>query len=157
MKTLLQNSVFLLIMLMTNLALAAEQTALQITDPWIREAPPNAAAWAAYMIIDNPTAQPRILTGVICPAFDKVEIHQTMEHKGMMHMMPVLQLPIAPKSQVVLKPGDYHLMLLTRKQPLKAGDQVELTLQFADGEKITITAPVRGISSSDMGHNSSHH
>jgi copper(I)-binding protein len=132
----------LMLMLVSSLAWAGEQS-LQINDPWVREAPPVAKVLAAFMIIDNQLPTEKILTTVTTPAFDKVEIHKMIMGDGMMKMQAQPQLVIAANSQRVLKPGGYHLMLIGRKQPLKAGDKVELTLTFADGEEMTIEAPVR--------------
>jgi copper(I)-binding protein len=72
-----------------------------------------------------------------------VEIHKTVIKDGMMQMRHQPQLIIPPKSQVVLKPGSYHLMLMGLKKSLIAGDKVDLTLKFANGEEISIAAPVR--------------
>ncbi len=116
---------------------------IQINDPWIREAPPNVSVLAAYMIIKNPSSQPRTLSAVISAAFEHVEIHQTKIQDGMMQMEHQPELIIAAKSQVDLKPGSYHLMLMGRKKPLVAGDEIELTLKFVNGEEIPITVPVR--------------
>ncbi|EDN70957.1 secreted protein containing DUF461 [Beggiatoa sp. PS] len=132
----------LVLMLVSSLAWAEEQS-LQINDPWVREAPPVAEVLAAFMIIDNHSAAEKILTTVTAPAFNKVEIHKMIMDDGMMKMQAQPQLVIAANSQRELKPGGYHLMLIGRKQPLKAGDKVELILKFADGEEITIEAPVR--------------
>jgi periplasmic copper chaperone A len=130
------------LMLVSSLAWANEQS-LQINDPWVREAPPVAEVLAAFMIIKNPSSTEKVLTTVTAPAFDTVEIHRMIMDDGMMKMQAQPQLVIAANSERVLKPGGFHLMLIGRKQPLKAGDKVELTLKFADGEEMTIKAPVR--------------
>jgi hypothetical protein len=132
------------------LACNSEQ-AIQIDEPWIREAPPNARASGGFMIIKNLSAQQQILNSVASSAFEKVEIHQTVAGEGgTMKMVPQPELVIEAKSQVVLKPGSYHLMLIGAKKPLKAGDEVNLTLKFANGDEIKLTAPIR--QSSGMNH-----
>jgi len=133
------------------LACNSEQ-AVQIDDPWVREAPPNARASGGFMIIKNISDQQKILNSAVSSAFEKVEIHQTVAGEGgVMKMVPQPELVIEAKSQVVLKPGSYHLMLIGAKKPLKAGDEVDLTLKFAKGDEIKLTAPVR--KSVGMGHN----
>ncbi|HAI69371.1 MAG TPA: copper chaperone PCu(A)C [Gammaproteobacteria bacterium] len=131
-----------LILLTTQLACAGDQT-LQINDPWIREAPPNAKALAAYMIIDNQSSQQRTLIAATCSAFKKVEIHRSLHRDGMMSMEQQHELIIAANDQKILAPGGYHLMLMHPKQTLKEGDQVDLILQFANGEELTLTTPVK--------------
>lgn len=144
MKTLI-TKLILALMLVTQFAIAAEeQAAIRINDPWVREAPPNATLTAAYMTIENTSSQEQTLVSVTSPAFGKVEVHQTVKQAdGMMHMMPMPKLAIPANGKVVLKPGDYHIMLIDRKRDLKEGDQVDLTLEFANGDKIALSAPVR--------------
>jgi copper(I)-binding protein len=131
---------------------ACSDQGISINDPWVREAPPNAKALAAYMVIENHSPQQKTLISVSSSAFKKVEIHRTVAgEEGTMRMVPQPQLIIAAKSQVVLKPGDYHLMLMGGQKPLKAGDKVVLTLKFAEGDEIRLDTPVR--KSSEMAHN----
>ena len=125
-----------------------EENALHIQTPWVRAAPPTVKVLAAYMIIENTSDQEKILTAVTSPAFETVEIHQTVHHEGVMHMQPQKQLEIAPHGKVVLEPGGYHLMLINGKQILKVGDTVQLNLKFSTGEAITITPSVQDASHS---------
>lgn len=117
--------------------------AIQINEPWIREAPPNVKVLAGYMFIKNLSSEQKILTSVASSAFESVELHKTIIRDGMMQMVAQPELIIAAKSQLVLEPGSYHLMLMGSKKPLAAGDEVDLTLKFADGEEIAIVALVR--------------
>jgi copper(I)-binding protein len=129
--------------LLLSILACAPDHSLQISDPWIREAPPTAKALAAFMIIENRSAKPRTLIGATCSAFKKVEIHRSFHRDGMMRMEQQPELIIAANDQKILAPGGYHLMLMHPKQTLKDGDQVDLILQFANGEKLTITTPVK--------------
>ncbi|MDM8564972.1 copper chaperone PCu(A)C [Candidatus Halobeggiatoa sp. HSG11] len=143
-----------LVILFTQFAWATQS--VQITEQWIREAPPNAKVLAAFMIIDNQSAESQTLVAASSPDFERTEIHQTIEHDGMMHMEKQEQLVIESKQQLMLKPGSYHLMLMGIKRPLHAGDEVELTLKFANGEELVIKTPVRKSSlSKESTHN--HH
>jgi len=140
------------IILLVQFAYTSSEQAIRINDPWVREAPPNAMASAAYMIIENLSSQPKILTSATSEAFKRIEIHQTVNHNGMMKMQPQPQLPIAANDKVTLKPGGYHFMLLDSQKPLRAGDKVNLLLKFADGDEITITAEVRKFTPPQMNH-----
>lgn len=124
----------------------AEEVTVRIHTPWVRAAPPTVKILAAYMIIENTSAQEKILTSVTSPLFEKVEIHQTTLHEGIMHMQAQAQLVIAPQSKLVLEPGGYHLMLIDRKQALKTGDPVQLNLKFSSGEELTIIPSVQDVS-----------
>jgi copper(I)-binding protein len=143
MKTYFWKEFTAVIMLLAPLACFGESN-IRVDDPWVREAPPNVKVLAAYMIIENPTSEQRILiSATASSSFKSVEIHKTVIKDGMMQMRHQPQLIIPPKSQVVLKPGSYHLMLMGLKKSLIAGDKVDLTLKFANGEEISIAAPVR--------------
>jgi len=133
----------LLLLLMSQSGWASGSV-IRIHDPWIRGTP--AKTLAAYMIIENISSKEQILTAVTSLAFEKVEMHRTIQHNGMMHMQPQAQLAIPPNGQTVLEPGGYHLMLINRKSSVTA--QVELTLKFASGEELTVTTPVRETSPS---------
>ena len=62
-----------------------------------------------------------------------------------MRAIPGLELPAG--KAVDLKPGGYHVMLMSLKQPLKDGETVPLTLvvEGKDGkqEKLEVKAPVK--------------
>jgi len=143
MKTYFWKEFAAVIILVAPLACFGESN-IRVDDPWVREAPPIVKVLAAYMIIENPTSEQRILLSVTATSrFKSVEIHKTVIKDGMMQMMHQPQLIIPEKSRVVLKPGSYHLMLMGPKKSLIAGDKVDLTLKFANGDEFSIVAPVR--------------
>jgi len=43
---------------------------------------------------------------------------------------------------VTFKPGSYHVMLLDIAEPLEVGDEIEVTLEFAKADSMTITVEV---------------
>lgn len=51
-------------------------------------------------------------------------------------------LEIPPRGQLELRPGGKHLMLLGLKRPLKEGEKIPLTLQFADGTRLALELSV---------------
>lgn len=122
---------------------ASAASDIQISDPWVLEAPPGAKVLAAYMEIKNNGEKPRILTNVSSPAFGQVGIHQSVMHGNMVHMEQLKELNIPAHASVALKPGGLHFMLMDEKKPLRAGNQVPLTLIFQGGEKVAVTAVVR--------------
>ncbi len=124
-------------------ASAAVAGALSVSDPWIREAPSNAKALAAYMTIVNASAAAVSLESASSPDFRMVEIHRTDMSHGMAHMMKQPALRIEAGASVHLKPGDYHLMLMGPLRALRAGDAVSLRLVFDNGEALEVTAEVK--------------
>ncbi len=138
-----------LLVLAISFSQIAWAESVQISEQWVREAPPNAKVLAAFMLIDNQSAESQTIISVTSPDFGTIEIHQTVEHDGMMHMKKQEQLIINSKQQVILKPGSYHLMLMQPKRQLTAGDEVDLTLKFASDEELIIKVPVRKSSASE--------
>jgi copper(I)-binding protein len=75
---------------------------------------------------------------------EEAQIHMTMDGAGgtsMMHAVQALELPA--DAEVVLEPGGYHVMLIELVEPLAAGDEFDLTLEFAQAPDATVTVEVR--------------
>ena len=113
-----------------------------VHNPWIREAPPNSPVLAAYMTIENHADKTKVLKSVSSSSFAKVELHMSMTKDGMAVMEQQNAVEIKSHESLTLEPGGMHIMLIRPKQPLKAGDEVGLVLQFADGTKSVVTAKV---------------
>lgn len=141
----MRNVVVLLAVLALALISAATAVAgaISVGEPWIREAPPNAKALAAYMTIANASAAAVSLESASSPDFRMVEIHRTDMSHGMAHMVKQPALRIEAGESVHLKPGDYHLMLMEPVRALRAGDAVSLRLVFDNGEVLEVTAVVK--------------
>ena len=72
------------------------------------------------------------LLEVKSPVAESVEIHEMSMNNGVMkmRMLDVLDLPAG--KTVKLEPGGFHLMLINLKKPLKAGDNIEISLTVKD-------------------------
>jgi hypothetical protein len=62
---------------------------------------------------------------------------------GMMTMKPVESIELPANTEVVLKPGGLHIMLIDLVEPLKVGSSFELTLRFEKAGTMTVSVPVR--------------
>ncbi|KAA3621767.1 MAG: copper chaperone PCu(A)C [Proteobacteria bacterium] len=116
---------------------------LTFADPWIPAAPPNVGTLAGYVEVRNGTDQPLVIVRATSPAFEEVTFHRTETDEGLVRMIEVPDLPLPPGGSFALKPGGYHLMLIAPRQPLRAGDNVEVTLAAADGRRFDVTFEVR--------------
>lgn len=143
------------LLLVLAAAIRAEP-ALEIRDPWIREAPPTARVLAGYLILDNHGETPVIVTGASSPDFESAEIHQTLVEDGMARMLPVEELAIPANEHIALEPGGRHLMLYNPARALRHGDTTVLTIHLEDGSDITVTVPVMR-QTGDPGHHHQHH
>jgi copper(I)-binding protein len=152
MATLLLGSWF-------GLAQAAEH--MMADNAWIREAPPGAKALAGYLTLMNHADKPRVLVGASSPAFGMVMLHRTVMEEGMAKMVHQEAITIPAEGSVIFEPNDYHLMLIKPKQALKAGDLVDITLEFKNGQSMVVTHEVRagmgGMDHGGMDHGSMHH
>jgi copper(I)-binding protein len=72
-----------------------------------------------------------------------IELHETKESSGMMAMSPVPNIPVPANGKAELKPGGFHVMLIGLNRELKAGDKVQLTLNFEKAGKVPVTAEVK--------------
>lgn len=74
-----------------------------------------------------------------------VELHEVAEDAGGTMTMRPKQggIAIAAHGTKELAPGGDHLMLMELRQPLEPGADVEMTVTFADGSTLPITAQIR--------------
>lgn len=116
---------------------------IEIVDAWIREAPPNATAMAGYMQIINHTDTDKQLITASSADFKVVEFHRSVEKNGVYRMVRHKQLIVPANGMLELKPGDFHLMLITPHKNLKEGDLTTVTLVLADDSSVSHEFPVK--------------
>jgi len=112
-------------------------------DAWIREAPPGATALAGYISLHNHGDVPRVLSGASCEDFGNVMLHRTVMQSGLAKMVPQKGILIPAGESLLFEPNGYHLMLMKPERLLKAGDRVAISLEFKNGESITVHHEVR--------------
>lgn len=129
-----------------------------VSDGWSRASAPGQDSAAVGLRITS-QKEARMIA-VSSPASATAEMH-TMKHEdGMMKMRRVESFVLPAKKEIILGAGGDHLMLISLKKPLKAGDSVPLTLtvQFADKrtEKIEVTAVVKPLTAMHEDHHHHH-
>lgn len=119
---------------------------LKISAPWARATPKGAPVGGGYLTITNMGSEPDRLIGgstIICK---RVEVHEMKMDKGIMKMREMANgLEIKPGQTVTLDPEGYHIMFVGMKQPLKKGEHVKVSLQFAKAGKVDVDFTVEGI------------
>jgi copper(I)-binding protein len=75
-----------------------------------------------------------------------IEIHEVID--GQMVAMDG-GLVIPANGTVELRMGGWHVMLMELNQALNPGDEVDMTLDFSNGETLTFKAPVKAIAMDD--------
>ncbi|MBI3186736.1 MAG: copper chaperone PCu(A)C [Gammaproteobacteria bacterium] len=132
-----------LIMLSLVFAPATAWAEPVVTEAWIPEAPPVSTVMAAFMTIHNNGDEDLKIVSVKSDQFAEVQMHLSVEEKGVAKMLPQKTLIVPARATLQLRQGSYHLMLFNSVSPLKAGDKVTLTLDFADGSKLPVIADVK--------------
>ncbi len=125
---------------------------LHIGHPWVRATPKGATVGGAYLTITNNGSTPDKLVGVISPIAKQVSVHEMKAENGIMKMRPIQGgLEIEPGQTVTLKPSGYHLMLEDLNKPLKEGERVPATLEFAKAGKVNVELAVEGVGATHKG------
>lgn len=141
-----------LAVLLLPTALAAEE--LIVENPRVPLAPPGVMAHAAYFTLTNTGAKPRRLIGIAAEGYMMAHIHKTEVKDDVATMAPIDLIQIAPGQSIVFEQGGLHVMLMRPAGPLEDGGTVDLTLEFANGEKLPVAAKVMRMTGSAQEHGS---
>lgn len=127
--------IFLLLAGTTGSLLASE---LKVNEARLRLLPGDLPA-AGYFRLVNTSEANITLTGANSPAFANVMMHRSVSQNGVSRMHHLDRLELAAGEQIEFAPGGYHLMLMERTRPLAIGDDINVTLHFANGQEQTVT------------------
>ena len=106
---------------------------LRIDHPYATPTPAGTKTGAAYLrSLRNTGDQPDRLIGARTPLARTVEIHRSViDAQNVMRMRAIDGITLPPQAELQLRHGgEYHLMLIDLKQPLKDGDRFPMTLRF---------------------------
>jgi periplasmic copper chaperone A len=132
-----------IIAFLTSACAAADVEPLSVSGAWARPAAAGQNS-AIYLTISNPNNQVIHLLEASSEAATQTELHQSqMDEQGVMSMHPQHDLAIPRNGQLELSPGGYHIMLVTLKQDLKAGDFVKLVLKFDKSGEMLLQVPIQ--------------
>jgi copper(I)-binding protein len=132
------------ILVLTGCAQQSTGPQIKIEDAWAR---PSAGAdmnGAIYFRIVNDGKEADKLISADTPSAQAAEVHESMaDDNGVMSMKPRENVEVSAGEEVEFKPGGLHIMLVDLKQPLTAGDEVQLTLHFEKAGEIQLNVKVR--------------
>ena len=135
--------------LFSTTAYAAQADQIKANHAWIRLLPADLPA-GAYVTLDNQGSAAATLVSAHSAAYGSVMLHQsTTDPAGTSDMHMLDRLVVPAHGQVSLAPASYHLMLQQAVHPLKPGDMVEITLDFADGSHLAVPFLVRPANAAD--------
>jgi hypothetical protein len=124
-------------------AQAAQADQVKASQAWIRLLPINLPA-GGYVTLENQGASAVTVVSAQSTSYASVMLHESSTDRSGnsgMHMLDRLTIP--EHGKVTLAPAGYHLMLQQVTHPLKPGDTIEVTLNFADGSHLQVLFLVR--------------
>ena len=119
---------------------------ITVSDGWVRatKGTSDESMTGVFMRVRNTTDSQVTLVSATSDVAKSAEIHEMVMRDGAMVMQPVEGgLEILAGETGVLQPGGNHVMLMGLKRSLAPGDEVQVTLEFADGSKQALTLPVK--------------
>jgi copper(I)-binding protein len=121
----------------------AQSGSITVDDAWTRPTAGFVKTAAVYFTIVNSGSAADRLIAAGSPAADRAETHINIREGDIIRMRRVISVDVPANSKTVFQPNGFHVMLTGLKAPLKAGDSVSLSLQFAGAGVITIPVTVR--------------
>lgn len=134
--------------LLVGCSSAGSETAgtLEVKGVWGRNSPMAAPNGAFYMTIVNNTGEDEQLLSAAADVCSVVELHEmyTMDN-GAMGMRPVDGgiITIPAGQTVELKVGGLHVMCIDKVAAFETGQQIPLTLTFANAGEMVVDAEIR--------------
>tara|TARA_B100001093_G_scaffold120786_1_gene113594 strand:- start:2244 stop:2750 length:507 start_codon:yes stop_codon:yes gene_type:complete len=148
-------SLYFLCILPIDTALGSEK--IQVENPWVRHAPPNASMHAGYAVLRNNTNQEVNLISVSSPDYKTVEIHRSRIINGLATMAREDQIEIPPRGQIRLKPKGLHFMLMYPHRRINLGNKVRIIVGFSDSTSQQFEADVKNFDESIEVPHHKHH
>jgi len=119
---------------------------LEIMHPYARATLPGAPVSGGYMMIKNIGDTPDRLISASADFAGRVEIHEMAMENDVMKMRELeAGLEIPAGSEVVLKPGSYHVMFMKLEEQLEEGESRKATLTFENAGTIEVEFAVESI------------
>lgn len=145
----MKRTVILLLSVMFLLGACGNKEGMEVSDIWARTSTQGTNS-AVYFVIQNHTGMTDELIGAASDSAEAVEIHESRMEGDVMTMSRVDSVVLDPAAKVEFTPGGLHIMLVNLKQDLKAGDEIQVTLQFKNSPDITVTATAREATEMNM-------
>lgn len=103
--------------------------------------PKGAPMMSGYLVIRNGSEVTVAVEAVESDAFGSITIHNTTVEDGVARMRPApLPLRIPGHSELQMKPGGMHLMIMEPRDGLEPGDTAGISVRLDDGRTIEADA-----------------
>lgn len=97
---------------------------------------------AVYFTITNDGSEAQMLRAAAVQGAGSAMFHQTAEWNHQVDMQEVSQVNIPAGGSVVFEPGGMHVMAMELDPSIAVGSEVEVTLTFVRGDKVSFPARV---------------
>ena len=133
---------FLLVLLFCVMQVSAVSS-IQVTNVFARAT--NGKNGAVFMTLKNEgnKADKLIAATASDAVANKCELHTHIVEGNTYRMREVPSIDVPAGSEVQLKPGGLHVMLMGLKQHLVRGQTFDLTLAFESGANVNVAVPVK--------------
>lgn len=135
---------------------AEASTVVTVSDAWVKAVDEGMSG--GFGVLTNTGTSDVTVVSAASAAAHMIELHETTESDtGEMAMREVEGgFTIPAGGSLLLEPGAKHLMFMGLTAPLHAGEQLDVTLTFADGSTLTFSAPVKDYSGANENYESGH-
>ncbi|MEM6851211.1 MAG: copper chaperone PCu(A)C [Pseudomonadota bacterium] len=120
---------------------------LRLDGPYVRQPMTGQKITAGYFTIENLGETDDRLIAAESPAAETVELHTHTLEDGVMKMRRIEAVEVPKGAQIQLQPGGLHLMLINTNADALASETVDIKLTFENAGDVTLSAPVRAVSS----------
>jgi len=114
---------------------------IEIGHPYARPTVASQPMGGGYLSLDNKGRDDKLLSATAAVSAS-VELHSMSMEGDVMRMRQIDGIALPAGTKVELKPGGYHLMFVSLKVPLKAGDKFPMKLKFEKAGEVEVTVSV---------------
>ncbi|HEX7382354.1 MAG TPA: copper chaperone PCu(A)C [Nevskiaceae bacterium] len=121
--------------------MAAAPPGVRVQSAWIRWLPAD-LPMAGYATVANDGDTSVQIVKASSTDYAQVSLMRSVPEDGADAMVMIKHLDVPAHGRAAFAPGGYHIMLSKATQPIKPGDRVPITLQFAGGTAVEVTFTV---------------
>ena len=134
----------------------ADPGEMTIDDAWVKASDEHMTS--AFGIITHPDDDEAVIVSVSSPSSEAVELHETvMGEDGQMSMQEISGgFTIEAGGELILEPGGNHLMLMGLHEPILAGETVNFTATFDNGDEFTFEAVAKDYAGANESYHDDH-
>lgn len=113
-----------------------------IDQAWVRLSPNKQTPSAGYFVAHGGDAGAQI-RGVLTDYALKVEMHESMDDKGVARMRPVSSVDVPAKGEVAFAPGGKHLMIFGVNDTAISRGKMQFTFLMGNGDRLLVDAVIQ--------------